>query len=250
MKTVYLLPNLITLCNLLCGYWSISFSLKGNFSQAAIMIFLCIMFDAFDGRIARMTNTISKFGFEFDSLSDLISFGLAPACIIYKIFALSGDIEKLAWWACFIYVVCGALRLARYNVQASNEEKEDFTGLPIPCAAGMIASYALFKLKYGYTITPYILLFLVIPLALLMVSTVRYSSMQVNIHKRKPFIYFVGAVIFLGLLVRFPHQVFLLLFSSYILSGLCLFLKEKVFLSYFRFNELYKLKSSKKKKKC
>ncbi|MBU0650393.1 CDP-diacylglycerol--serine O-phosphatidyltransferase [bacterium] len=229
MKKIYLLPNLFTLCNLMCGYWSITFSMKGSLSQAAVMIYFAMIFDALDGRIARMTNTTSKFGFEFDSIADVISFGVAPAFIIYHLFTGDGDTEKLAWWGCFIYVVCGALRLARYNVQASNEEKEDFVGLPIPGAAAMIASFVLFNEKYGFEINSAVIIYLVIPIALLMVSTIRFSSFQFNFHKRKPFDYLVAAVIFIGLLARFPQHVLLFTFTGYILTGVYYHVKEMFF---------------------
>jgi CDP-diacylglycerol---serine O-phosphatidyltransferase len=229
MKKIYLLPNFLTLCNLLCGYWAITFAFRTNFTGACVMIYFAMLFDMFDGKIARMTHTTSKFGFEFDSIADVVSFGVAPASIIYNIFLSNSGIEKIVWWGCFIYVVCGALRLARYNVQASNEEKEDFVGLPIPCAAGMMVSYILFKVKYNSVIAPHMIIWLLIPIALLMVSSVRYSSLGLNFHKRKPFEYFVAAVVCLGLLVMFPHQILLLLFSGYIIIGLFLHIIGIVF---------------------
>ena len=229
MKKIFLIPNLFTLCNLMCGYWSITFALKGNFMQASVMIFLSIIFDAFDGRVARITRTTSKFGLEFDSIADVVSFGLAPAAIIYQLLASDADAEKFAWWGGFIYAACGALRLARYNIQSSSEEKEDFTGLPIPCAAGMVASFVLFNLKYDFAFNFYMIIFIVIPVALLMVSTIRYSSFQINFQNRKPLEYFVAAVVLISLLVRFPHQVLLFVFSCYILFGLFQSVRHKIF---------------------
>ena len=228
MKKIYLLPNFFTLCNLLCGYWSITFAIKGCYMQAATMIYFSILFDAFDGMVARLTHTTSRFGLQFDSLSDLVSFGLAPACIIYHMFANSMSSEKLAWWACFIFVVCGALRLARYNIQVAKEEKEDFTGLPIPCAAGMIASFVLFHIKYHYQILPPVAALIVISTSLLMISTIRYSSMQIHFRKRKRLEYFVAAVILIGLMVRFPYYLLLFVFSGYTLFGFLFYIKNKV----------------------
>lgn len=227
MKKIYLLPSFLTLCNLLCGYWSITFSLKGYYAQAALMIYFSLLFDAFDGRIARWTHTTSKFGKEFDSLADVISFGIAPACMIYHMFGDGFGVEKMAWWGCFIYVVCGALRLARYNVQATKEEKQDFTGLPIPCAAGMISAYVLFNLKYNYEIPAYSAIFLMIPLGFLMISSVRYSSLKINLRNRKTLEYFVAGVLLIGLMVRFPYHLLLFTFLGYILFGFIMAIKNK-----------------------
>jgi CDP-diacylglycerol--serine O-phosphatidyltransferase len=220
LKRIYLLPNFITSLNLLCGYWSLTFSMKQSFVQAAVMIYFSLIFDTLDGRIARMTQTTSRFGLEFDSLTDAISFGIAPACIIYNMYADNMVWEFMTWWACFLFVVCGILRLARYNVQANTEEKVDFTGLPTPCAAGVLGSYVLFELKYAVAVSPWVILPLMLILAFLMVSRVPYSSFSnIDLKKQNSFYYLVLAVVCVGLLVRFPQQILLCVFLGYIVSG-------------------------------
>ena len=228
MKKIYLLPNFMTLCNLMCGYWAVTFAIKGSYAQAAVMIYFSLIFDVLDGRIARLTNTTSRFGLEFDSLADAISFGFAPAAIVYSLFAHNNDVEKLAWWSCFLFVVCSVLRLARYNVQSNNEEKDDFTGLPTPCAAGFIASYVLFKVKYDAVISAWVILPLMLMLAFLMVSTLRYNSFsKIDLKKRNSFSVLVIVVVCLGLLVRFPQQILLVVFLGYIISGIWPFFVKK-----------------------
>ena len=127
---IYILPNLMTTANLFCGFFSIIHSIKGDFKYASIAIVVAAIFDMLDGRLARLTRATSKFGAEYDSLCDLVSFGLAPGLLLY-LWALS-PFGRLGWIACFLMVACGALRLARFNVQAGVVEKNYFQGLPIP----------------------------------------------------------------------------------------------------------------------
>ncbi|MES2745838.1 MAG: CDP-diacylglycerol--serine O-phosphatidyltransferase, partial [Bdellovibrionota bacterium] len=140
---IYILPNLITTGNLFFGFFSIVKSLQGDFAWAAMAIVLAAIFDVLDGRVARMTNTQSEFGVQYDSLCDLISFGLAPALLMHQ--AGLKDAGRLGWIICFMFLAAGALRLARFNVQSSiGKASGDFTGLPIPMAAGVIATFVAF----------------------------------------------------------------------------------------------------------
>ena len=137
---VYVLPNLLTSGNLFFGYFSIVKSMLGDFSWAAGAIFIAAIFDILDGRVARMTNTTSEFGVQYDSLCDLVSFGLAPAIMMFQ-YSLS-SMGRIGWIICFIFLACGALRLARFNVQSAiGQSGGDFTGLPIPMASGVIACF-------------------------------------------------------------------------------------------------------------
>ncbi len=219
-KGVYLLPNLLTSASLFGGFYSIVASLDGKFEIAAIAILISALLDGLDGRIARLTGTTSKFGAEYDSLSDLVAFGLAPGLLIFT-WALR-PFGRYGWLAAFLYVVCGALRLARYNVQLSTVELKRFNGLPIPAAAALVASTVLlFFYIDGETISKHIaILILVYMLAFLMVSNVKYYSFkELNLSQRMPFRLLVG-LIFLFLLVAAepPVMLFLLTFG-YVMSG-------------------------------
>ena len=135
---VYLLPNLFTTGALFAGFYAVIAALRGDFESAPIAIFFAMVFDGLDGRIARMTNTSSKFGAEYDSMSDLVSFGVAPALVVFS-WAL-GDLGKFGWSVAFIYLSCAALLLARFNTQIETTDPHYFTGLPSPSAAAIIAS--------------------------------------------------------------------------------------------------------------
>src|SRR3990167_6074066 len=146
-KGIFLLPNLITSASLFGGFYSIIASLDGEFNKAAIAIIVSAVLDGLDGRIARLTRSTSKFGVEYDSLADLVAFGLAPGILIFT-WALR-PFGKYGWLAAFLYVVCGALRLARFNVQITTIESKRFNGLPIPAAAAMVASTVLLFLYFS-----------------------------------------------------------------------------------------------------
>lgn len=146
---VYILPNLLTAGNLFFGFYSMIKSIEGDFKWATGAILLAAVFDILDGRVARLTNGTSEFGVQFDSLCDLASFGLAPAIMMHQ-YALS-DLGRVGWISCFIFVACGSLRLARFNVQSSiGKTSGDFMGLPIPMAAGLIACYVGFTDQFDY----------------------------------------------------------------------------------------------------
>lgn len=219
-KGIYVLPNLFTTASLFCGFYAIIAAVKGMYEVAAVAILGAAVLDALDGRIARMTNTTSKFGGEYDSLSDLVAFGVAPALLLYT-WALSAY-GKWGWLAAFLFVACGALRLARFNVQVGLIESKVFNGLPIPAAAIVVASGV--HLYYylggeGQFANP-LLLAGAFALALLMVSSVKfYSFKDLNYFSRKPFMSFVLIVVILTIIVAEPQIMIFTFAVGYSLSG-------------------------------
>jgi CDP-diacylglycerol--serine O-phosphatidyltransferase len=220
-KGVYVLPNLITTAGLFAGFYSIIASLKGDFFVAAVAIVAANVFDALDGRVARVTKSTSQFGIEYDSLCDLVAFGVAPGILVYHWALVPWG--TWGWLAASLYLTCGALRLARFNVQYDNVEKRHFIGLPIPAAAEMIASTVLLYSYFGgekATSRHMIVLLMVYALAALMVSNVRYLSFKdVDIHRRQPFWVFLAIILLLKLFIAEP-QIFLFTgFFLYAASG-------------------------------
>jgi CDP-diacylglycerol--serine O-phosphatidyltransferase len=219
-KGIYILPNLFTSAGLFAGFYSIVATLNGDFERAAWAVVISGICDAADGRIARLTATTSKFGVEYDSLSDLLAFGLAPALLAYE-WALR-PYGKWGWSVAFLFVVCGALRLARYNVQIDNVEAVSFKGLPIPAAAAMVVGTVLIFYKFdtpGPTEHPAVPLVIAL-LALLMVSNVKYSSFkELNLRRRKPFPVLIGIIVLLILIVNEPQIVGFTLALLYVLHG-------------------------------
>lgn len=220
-RGIYILPNLFTAASLFCGFFSIVKSINGHYQTAIILIIMAGIFDLLDGRIARLTHSESGFGLEFDSLVDLISFGLAPAVLIY-VCSLS-HLGRFGWLAAFLFVVCGALRLARYNVQVSNVEKKDFQGLPIPAAAGEVITFVLFHRYFyggGEIVHPQIAFALVFMMAILMVSPVRYRSFKsMGINKRNSFYVLVAVLMIIVIIAIKPEVTMFLLNSLYVLVG-------------------------------
>lgn len=216
---IYVLPNLMTTGNMFCGFFAVIQAMKQNFTYAAYAIVVAAVFDQLDGRVARMTRTTSKFGAEYDSLCDLISFGMAPALLLYM-WALQ-PFDRLGWMACFLFVACGAIRLARFNVQVNLVEKNYFQGLPIPMAAGIVASsvLAFHDLEWegwGH----YGLLLMTLLLAIVMVSTFRYRSFKdLDLKERMPFRYLILGVGILCVVALWPEVMLFVLFMSYALLG-------------------------------
>ncbi|HVN86563.1 MAG TPA: CDP-diacylglycerol--serine O-phosphatidyltransferase [Candidatus Binatia bacterium] len=206
-KGVYILPNLFTTGGLFAGFYSVIASLHGEFQIAALCILLAQIFDILDGRVARLTRSTSRFGIEYDSLSDLVAFGVAPGILAYR-WALE-PWESWGWLAASLYVTCGALRLARFNVQYDNVEKRHFIGLPIPAAADVVASTVLVYYKFGGTGATHkhlLVLLVIYALAALMVSNVKYFSFkEVNLHRRQPFWLLVAGIFLLKLLIAEPQ---------------------------------------------
>ena len=226
-KGIYILPNLFTLGNMLCGFYSIISTIEGRFHHAAIAIFIAALADGLDGKVARLTGTCSRFGVEFDSLADLLSFGIAPALLIY-IWAL-GPYQRVGWLAAFLFVICGALRLARFNVQVYTSENKYFTGLPIPAAAATIASFVLlhqFLFKEEGN-KPIIIAALAYILAFLMVSNIKYRSFKHwKLRERKPFYFLVLIALLLLVILAQPQIMVFILTCGYVLSGI----GEKLFI--------------------
>ena len=220
-RGVYLIPNLLTTGNLFSGFYAMIAVLDAHYVTAGIAILIAMIFDGLDGRWARLTRTSSRFGVEYDSLSDLVSFGVAPGLLIYT-WALS-EYGRLGWVAAFLFVVCGALRLARYNVQLNSVESRHFLGLPTPAAAGVIASLVLmddYILQMGKEVKPLLIVALIYVLAFLMVSTFRYQNFKdLHLWGRKPFRVLVGTVLLFIVLAAEPHIMLFVLFTGYAISG-------------------------------
>ncbi len=228
-RGIYLLPNLFTTGAMFAGFFAIIASIGGRYAEAAVAVFIAAVLDGMDGRVARMTGTQSEFGVQYDSLSDLVSFGLAPSLVMYT-WSLStlrdfGPLwGKLGWAAAFIYTACAALRLARFNTQVGVADKRYFQGLASPAAAAVCMSFVWSVEKFGLTgadfcfITPA----LAIVVGLLMVSRFRYfsfKSLPLGDRQRVPFVWMVAAVLLLALLILDTPRVLFAGFTIYLLSG-------------------------------
>jgi CDP-diacylglycerol--serine O-phosphatidyltransferase len=219
-KGIYILPNLFTATSLFCGFFSLLRTLQEDFYAAAIFILISGLLDGMDGRVARYTNTTSRFGVEFDSLADVIAFGVAPGMLVFA-WALE-PFGRLGWLAAFLYVVCGALRLGRYNIQVNTVESRYFSGLPIPAAAGLIATGILVFYKLGDTGVSKHLTVLIATyiLAFLMVSTVKYYGFKdIELFRRKPFRWLVIAILLIIVVAYEPEYTLFGLFLIYAVSG-------------------------------
>ncbi len=217
-KSIYILPNLFTSMNLFCGYYSIIASVQLRFTDAAVAILVGAIFDLLDGKIARATNTTSKFGIEYDSLADLITFGLAPALLMYLWVLESAG--RPGWSAALLFTICGALRLARFNTATSSSS--DFEGLPIPAAAAMNVSVVLFLARLKLSPEPYklILLILMFGLSFCMVSSFRYKSLKkVSLFKSMKFSKLVGLILIIVLIATEPSILLFMVFTLYVISG-------------------------------
>jgi CDP-diacylglycerol--serine O-phosphatidyltransferase len=219
-KGIYILPNLFTTASLFAAFYAIIQSTVGNFENAAIAVIIAAVLDSLDGRVARMTNTVSDFGKEYDSLVDLVAFGLAPALILFE-WGLK-DLGKVGWLTAFIYVATTALRLARFNTQDS-PSKRYFQGLPCPAAAVLLAAGIWTAATYNatgglYTIVGLGTMFL---LSMAMVSPLPYRSFKdLDLKHRVPFMAVLGLVLVFVLISFDPPRVLLVAFSSYAVSGL------------------------------
>jgi len=215
-KGVYLLPNLITTAGLFAGFYSIVASFHLEFERAAIAILVANVFDTLDGRIARLTNSTTRFGIEYDSLADLVAFGVAPAILVYR-WGLE-PWRSWGWLAAALFVACGALRLARFNVQFETAEKRHFLGLPIPAAAELIASTVLLYSYLGGEgpMRAHIVMLLVTyALAGLMVSNLKYFSFkETDLYRRRPFWMLIAIIVLLKLFIAEPQ---IMLFTSFFL---------------------------------
>ena len=218
-KGFFVLPSLFTSASLFGGFYAIIAAIHGRYEAAATAIIISCVFDGLDGRIARFTHTASPFGNEYDSLSDLVAFGVAPATLSY-LWALE-PFGRLGWLAPFMYVICGALRLARFNVQKNNVEAKYFSGLPIPAAGCFIASLVLFTSALGGSSeNKSIIIVMIYILSFLMVSTINYLSFkEFNIRHRKPFNVLVSIILICIVIAYKPRIILFFIMLSYILSG-------------------------------
>ena len=219
-RGIYILPNLFTTAALFAGFFAIVQAMNLNFDQAAIAIFIAMVLDGLDGRVARLTKTQSAFGAEYDSLSDVISFGAAPALVVYE-WALR-DMGKLGWIAAFVYVAGAALRLARFNTLLEVADKRWFQGIPSPSAAALVAGFVFVMDDYGvdpqgvrwwaFAVTLFA--------GLTMVSNLKYWSFKsINLRRSYPFVAIFLIVLFFGLLSYQPASVLFGIFVAYALSG-------------------------------
>ena len=218
---LYLLPSLLTTGNLFAGLYAIIAVMNANYMFAAIALLIALIFDGLDGKFARMTNTTSRFGLEYDSLVDVVSFGVAPGILIYS-WALSAR-GMFGSAVVFAFVACAALRLARFNAQSSGDDNRFFVGLPVPAAAGVIATLVIFDhhiLRLGREVKPLLILSITLILAFLMVSVIRYRSFkEFDFKKGRQFNYLVIAVLVLMLVSAAPQLTLFVLFVGYALSG-------------------------------
>ncbi|MCK4833906.1 MAG: CDP-diacylglycerol--serine O-phosphatidyltransferase [Gammaproteobacteria bacterium] len=226
-RGIYLLPNLITTAALFAGFYGIVAATQDKFEQACVAIFIAMILDALDGRVARMTNTQSEFGAEYDSLADMGSFGLAPALVMYEwslssLVNVSFTLGKLGWLAAFLYVASGALRLARFNTKASNTDKRYFQGLPSPAAAAVVIGFvwACFDNGIKGEDVAIIALCIIVFSGLMMVSNVSYYSFKdIDFHNKVPFVAMLVVVMIFVFTAIDPPITLFGCFMLYALSG-------------------------------
>ncbi len=226
-RGIYLLPNLFTTAGLFAGFYAIVAAMSDNFEAAAIAIFIAMIMDGIDGRVARLTHTTSEFGVEYDSLSDMVCFGLAPSLVVFE-WALRSMIEhgwiwsKLGWLAAFVYTAGAALRLARFNTQIGNADKRYFQGLPSPSAAAVLAGLVWFSEDNGLDGSDMWVIgaILAAAMGLLMVSNVRYYSFkEIDFKNRVPFVALVAVMLVFVVVSSHPPSVLFFGFLIYVISG-------------------------------
>jgi CDP-diacylglycerol--serine O-phosphatidyltransferase len=235
-RGIYLLPNLFTTGGLFGGFFAIIAASQGRIEAACVAIFIAAILDGIDGRVARLTNTQTEFGVQYDSLADLISFGMAPAMVMYHWSLASMKLDgvtagKLGWLAAFLYAACAALRLARFNSQVAQVDKRWFIGLASPAAAGLMASFVWTCSTLGFDGTDlrYMVVGVTVICGLLMVSRIRYTSFKGGSgpkSDRVPFLALVAAVAMLVALVLDPPKVLLAVTTLYALSGPVMWLRR------------------------
>src|SRR5450830_1667740 len=228
-RGVYLLPNAFTTAALFCGFYAIVMAMDQNFLKAAVAIFGAMVLDSLDGRVARMTNTQSEFGAQYDSLSDMVSFGAAPALVVYE-WSLRG-MGKLGWLAAFVYCVGGALRLARFNTNIAVVDKRYFQGLPSPAAAALVAGFIwlMDDLRFAGTDLSWASWVITLYAGITMVTNVPfYSFKDINFRKPVPFIAALLVVVALVAISSDPSKVLFGLFVLYGVSGYIVYAWRKI----------------------
>jgi CDP-diacylglycerol--serine O-phosphatidyltransferase len=219
-KGIYVLPNALTLCGMFCGFFAIIQAVDGNYVLAAWAIVVANIFDGLDGWIARLTNTSTRFGVELDSLSDVVAFGVAPAVMMYK-WALI-PFGRLGWAAAFLFAACGALRLARFNVQTGTSSSKAFKGLPIPAAATVIASLVIFYYEFwqGLPEKHFFFPMITIVTSLFMVSTLKFHGLkEIDFREKKPFWLLILFVLILFFLLVHPQIAIFVFAMIYVSVG-------------------------------
>lgn len=217
-KGIYILPNAFTSLNLFCGFFALISAIDGRFEHAAYAILIAVIFDSLDGKVARATNTTSEFGIQYDSLADLISFGMAPSMLMYL--WILKPMGRIGWLAAFLFTTCGALRLARFNTMAEETPSAHFLGLPIPAAAMMLAATVLFSTEWFATgiENRMVYLLLIYGLSFLMVSSIKYESFKKStFFKKKKFSSLVGIILVFILIMQDPPLVLFVVGVLYII---------------------------------
>jgi CDP-diacylglycerol--serine O-phosphatidyltransferase len=228
-RGVYLLPNVLTTFGLFAGFFAIILATKGQYADAAIAIFVAMLFDGLDGRVARLTNTQSSFGEQYDSMADMLSFCVAPALLVY--FWQFSDLGKIGWLGAFVYTAAGALRLARFNTQIGVDDKRYFQGLPSPAAAALVAGMVWTKQSIGVTeYDQYLTLvswIILVGAGVLMVSNIRYYSFkEINLKGRSSFKLLLVATLIIIVITLWPSVILFVFFLAYALSGLIMTMIE------------------------
>ena len=224
-QSIYLLPNLFTTAALFGGFYAIVQAMNGKFEHAAVAIFISMVLDGLDGRVARLTHTQSAFGAEYDSLSDMVSFGVAPALVSYV--WMLRDLGKLGWMVAFIYAVGAALRLARFNTMMEVQDKRYFQGLPSPAAAALVAGLVWICVENNITgaFLPWVTLAFTLLAGITMVSNIRYYSFkEFNARKSVPFVALLIIVLMIVLISSNPAMVLFGIFVAYAISGYVMWL--------------------------
>ena len=219
-RGIYLLPNLLTTAGLFSGFYAVVMSMNSNFEAAAVAIFVAMIFDGLDGRVARMTNTQSDFGAEYDSMADMVSFGMAPALVAYN-FGLA-ELGKIGWLAAFIYVAAAALRLARFNTQVGVADKRFFQGLASPAAAAVVAGMVWVGMDYDVSGQdyPYVVALVTGLSGLLMVSNFKYNSFkELDWHGKVPFVAILVVMLVFVIVATAPSLVLFVVFVLYAVAG-------------------------------
>jgi CDP-diacylglycerol---serine O-phosphatidyltransferase len=219
-KGIFILPSLLTLTSIFFSFYAIICAIAGEFMLSGALILVAAFFDGIDGKVARLTKTTTRFGLELDSLADVISFGVAPALLMY-LWALS-PYGRIAWIGAFVFVACGALRLARFNIQSGTVDPKRFTGLPIPAAAVIVATTVLFFHKIELNPADFMMPLLVLTyfISFMMVSSVKFHAFKdLTFVRQKPFSCTVGFVLLLALIAASPLIVPFFISAGYLISG-------------------------------
>lgn len=223
-RGIYLLPTIFTIGNLFFGFYSLVLAFRGDFERAALMIVVAGVLDGLDGRIARLTGTTTEFGNQFDSLADVVSFGVAPALLVYRWALL--PLGRIGWLVTFLFLVCAAMRLARFNIQSSVGDKRFFAGLPSPSAAGALACVVFaFPLSPEFGWVPISAAILIATLGLLMVSRFRYRSFkEFDLRSRRSYIYVLPLAVIVVAIALHPKGALLFFAALYLISAPSAFL--------------------------